>query len=78
MPTKDSDHKIKLHRAFLLNFIGGMGWAFGMTVGFAFLAYIISLILCAIGGVPLIGTFFANVINQTQDALNSKTPTIGR
>lgn len=76
MPVSDSSLQTKYHRAFLLNFVAGIGWALGMSVGFALLVYLITSILSALGGIPLIGTFFADIINTTLEALSTKSPVL--
>ena len=70
--VNDEQHRLSYNRAFFLNLVGGIGWALGMTVGFALLVSLISLIFSYLGGLPLIGNFFASIINHTLTAIESK------
>lgn len=64
--------KSKNKRIFIKNFIAGIGWTAGATVGFGILIALISLILKWLGGLPLVGNFFANLIKVTNNALKAK------
>ena len=66
------DPKEKKRTIFIKNFIGGLGWAAGTTVGFGLLIALIGLILKWLGGLPLVGNFFANLIEVTNEALKTK------
>ncbi|HUV42325.1 MAG TPA: DUF5665 domain-containing protein [Patescibacteria group bacterium] len=57
---------------FFKNFIGGIGWAIGATLGFALLIYILGLILGRLGGLPLIGDWFARLIEAANQALEAR------
>lgn len=72
MRATDTNKTAKLSRVLIANFIGGMSWALGMTLGFSILVYILSLILNAVGGLPLIGNYLADIITYTQQALNNR------
>lgn len=63
------DPRLKNKTIFIKSFIGGLGWMTGATVGFALLLTILSLVLRWLGGLPLIGDFFADLISTTQEAL---------
>ncbi|MEK7551156.1 MAG: DUF5665 domain-containing protein [Patescibacteria group bacterium] len=45
------------------NFIGGVAWAVGATVGLAIIVTILGLILRNINLVPFVGNFVADIIN---------------
>lgn len=68
--------KINLKKGFLSiffkNFIGGISWALGVTLGFALLIYILGLILGRLGGLPLVGDWFARLIEVTNNALEAR------
>jgi hypothetical protein len=49
-------------RIFANNFIGGLAWALGATVGLALIAVLLTLILKNISLIPVIGNFIADVI----------------
>lgn len=45
------------------NFIGGIAWALGATVGLAIIVTVLGFILKNINFVPVIGNFVADIIN---------------
>lgn len=45
------------HKIFIDNFIGGIGWALGATLGTALVLGIIGIILKQINVIPFIGNF---------------------
>lgn len=53
------------------NFIGGIAWALGITVGISLVGYFLSLFVSAFGGIPLVGDWLANVVNATLNALEA-------
>jgi len=48
-------------RMFVDNFIGGIAWGLGATVGLAIILTLTGFLLGKIGLVPIIGDFIANV-----------------
>jgi hypothetical protein len=59
-----NEHKRKI---FINNFIGGIAWAIGATVGFAIVVAILSPILKQINLIPFVGNFVANVMQFIVD-----------
>ncbi len=59
---------------FRKGFITGLGWSFGVTVGFVAISTILVIVLNLLGGLPLIGSFIANVVESTQQQLEKRTP----
>lgn len=57
---------------FFKNFIGGIGWAAGATIGFALFISLIGLLLSHLGGLPVIGNWFARLIEVTNTALEAR------
>lgn len=55
-------------------FYAGLGWAFGVTIGFVIISTLIVSILNALGGLPLIGSWIAAVVETTQQQLLKRTP----
>lgn len=47
----------------LNNFIGGLAWAVGATIGLAFIITILGLVLKNINLIPFVGNFVGDVIN---------------
>jgi hypothetical protein len=45
------------------NFIGGLSWALGATVGLALIFTILGIIAKNVNVVPVIGTFVSEIIN---------------
>ena len=62
----------KKHEVFLKNFVAGLGWMTGATLGFALLLTFIGVIFRWLGGLPFIGEFLANLIDLTNKALETK------
>ena len=56
------------------SFISGVGWAFGVTFGFVIVSTLIVLSLNYLGGLPVIGSFIANIVEETQVQLLNRTP----
>lgn len=50
-------------------FFRGLGTALGLTVGFALVSTIIINIIKVGGGLPLVGSFFASIVTETQNSL---------
>ena len=55
-------------------FFAGIGWAFGVTIGFVLISTFIVFILRYVDGLPLIGGWFADIIQETQNQLLRRTP----
>lgn len=54
--------------------VAGIGWAFGVTVGFVLISTIVIFGLRQLGGLPLVGNWIADVVEATQSQLYSRTP----
>lgn len=57
-------------------FFAGLGWAFGVTIGFVILSTLLVIFLKFLGGLPLIGGWIANIVEATQEQLLRRTPLI--
>jgi hypothetical protein len=57
-------------------FFAGLGWAFGVTIGFVILSTLLVIFLKFLGGLPLVGQGIASVVEVTQDQLMKRTPLI--
>lgn len=63
----------KIFRENLLKgFATGLGWSGGVTVGFILISLIIVTAVSQVRAVPVIGEFFANIIEATQTSLVEK------
>ena len=63
---------VKLSKIFVMNIVGGIAWAFGVTLGFVILATIVSGILTYLGGLPLVGNWFADLFFMIQTSIDKK------
>ena len=50
----------------------GIGWAFGVTIGFALISTILVATLGPLGGIPLIGDKIADIVQATQISLEKR------
>jgi hypothetical protein len=55
--------KLKTHEIIINNFLGGISWGLGATVGLALFFAILGLIAKNIDLVPVVGSFVSKVIN---------------
>ena len=55
-------------------FFAGLGWAFGVTIGFVLISTIVVAILKSLGGIPLIGAWLATIVEATLQQLTTRTP----
>lgn len=55
-------------------FFRGLGWAFGVTIGFVLISSIVVSLLNAAGGLPLVGSWIADIVETTQFQLTKRTP----
>ena len=61
-------------KSFKEGLIVGIGWAFGVTIGFAIISTLIVALLRTLGGVPVIGNFISDVLGPTLENLSKRTP----
>jgi hypothetical protein len=54
-------------KIFINNFIGGIAWAFGVTVGLSLVVAILTPILKHVNLIPSVGSFVANVMQFVAD-----------
>lgn len=73
MKTKSNiNHKDSFRRIFVANFVGGIGWIAGATIGFSVLAYVLGLVLSWLKVTPFLGNWLAELIVTTQEALSKQ------
>ncbi len=70
--------KKKYGQIFKKGFVRGLGWAFGVTVGFVIISTILLVVLRKLGGLPLVGGWIASVVEATQEQLLKRTPLFPR
>jgi len=71
---KASLEKDTKRKMFLRGLIAGIGWAFGVTIGFAIISALLVTVFSSLGGLPLIGDWVASVVESTQESLLKRTP----
>ena len=62
-PYEKASHRISLHRIISSNFIGGVSWALGVSIGFSLLIALLGLFSHYINFIPFIGKFVSEVID---------------
>jgi hypothetical protein len=55
--------KLPLHKIIFNNFIGGIAWGIGATVGLSIFFTILGIIGQQINLVPIVGTFISHIID---------------
>lgn len=69
-----ADKKINYLRLLKRGIVRGMGWAFGATIGFAIVSTVLVFVLRKAGGLPLVGSFIATIVDATIDQLVNRSP----
>jgi hypothetical protein len=54
-------------------FVSGIGWSFGATIGFVIISTLIVFILNILGGLPIVGNFVADIVEETQLQLERRS-----
>lgn len=73
-----SEKKTNYPKIFKKGFVQGIGWAFGVTIGFVLISTVLVIILRNLGGLPLVGRFIASIVEETQQQLLKRTPFLPR
>lgn len=73
---KQSLEKHDKRTMFLKGIVAGIGWAFGVTIGFIIISTILAFLLKNAGGLPLVGDWIANVVESTIEQLSKRAPGI--
>jgi len=68
----NSEYKLPRIFSFKQGFLSGLGWSFGVTLGFAIISTIVVYILNRAGGLPFIGSFIATIVEETQKQILKK------
>lgn len=63
-------------RTFKEGFVGGIGWAFGVTIGFLIISAILWFILNRLGGIPFVNDRIRPLIEATTESTYTRTPVI--
>ena len=64
--------KIDFKKIFVKNFIAGVAWGIGATLGLSLILTLLTTILRRLGGLPIVGSFFADLIDVTFKALEMR------
>lgn len=62
-PFERAGARLKLHEIMSNNFIGGVFWALGATIGLAIIFAILTIISNNINLIPVIGSFVSEIID---------------
>lgn len=57
---------------FKKGFVGGVGWALGVTVGLVLISSLLVVTLNYLGGLPIIGKWIAAIVEATQAAMGKR------
>jgi len=61
-------------RDFKHGVVTGLGWAFGVTIGFAIISTVLVFLLNMVNKIPFIGENFGEIINKTETTIEKRTP----
>lgn len=61
-----------LWRTLKKGFVRGTGWALGATFGFAIIVAVLGFLLQVLGGLPVVGNWFAQIIEATNKAIEAR------
>ncbi|HSA83458.1 MAG TPA: DUF5665 domain-containing protein [Patescibacteria group bacterium] len=64
-PYERTSKPLSFHKIILNNFIGGIAWGLGATVGISLVFALLGLLAKNIDFVPIIGTFISDIIAFT-------------
>jgi hypothetical protein len=59
---------------FRAGLIGGIGWAIGVTLGFAIISAVAITLLDRTSVIPILGNWIAEIVENTQMHLNLRNP----
>ncbi len=71
LQTKPPVSRIQLLREGVYS---GIGWALGVTVGFALISTLIVIFVNSLGGIPIVGGFLADIVDATLAQLSFRSP----
>jgi len=58
-----------VRKTLLANFIAGIGWGIGATVGLALFLSVLTWLFTLLGGIPVVGGWFADFIGVINEEL---------
>jgi len=61
------------YRDFREGFVHGVGWSFGVSVGFVLVSTLLVILFNALGTLPVIGDGIASIVAATQESLLRRT-----
>jgi hypothetical protein len=62
-PYEKASQKLSLKQIVWNNFIAGLAWAFGATIGLSIIIAILGLLAKNVDFIPLVGSFISELIN---------------
>lgn len=63
LPFEKMSHRYSFRQIATNNFLGGIFWALGVTIGFSLLIALLSLISNYINVIPIVGKFVSDIID---------------
>lgn len=61
------------YKDFREGFVHGMGWSFGVSVGFVLVSTLLVILFNTLGTLPVIGDGVASIVAATQDSLSTRS-----
>ena len=61
-------------KLFKEGFVAGLGWAAGVTIGFVVVSSLVVFLLNQLGGIPFMGGWIAEIVDETQQQLLKRSP----
>lgn len=58
------------------NFVGGISWAIGVTVGFSLVIFLLAKVFKNAGWIPFVGNFITDLTNYVLTNLQNTTPLV--
>ena len=71
---ENNSSKMPVKELLRKGFYSGIAWSFGVTVGFAVISTILVFVLKSLGGLPLVGSAIASIVQATLDQLVQNSP----
>jgi len=61
------------YRDFREGFVHGVGWSFGVSIGFVLVSTLLVVVFNTLGGLPLVGKGIASIVGVTQESLLTRS-----
>lgn len=61
------------YKDFQEGFVHGVGWSFGVSIGFVLVSTLLVVVFNTLGGLPLVGKGIASIVEVTQESLLTRS-----